>query len=319
MQIRIFGFGVDAKEFPQKVSFLEMITALEERSGVQSGKKKLIHAGAAPVNIRFDGVNEVWHAGLIFRTRDAKSYNQLIEEGGELVLKAKQLEGGTKLAELCYFLVNSTTGKGLIACYHGGPGIPVLEQVLQSALRAARTPLQKDALSEVGSDRSKREAVVEAFKGNVKLTHLIKSGTLKDLFKELKKVTDLQLRFSSVESTSGHFTKMKSKALTEKITLKFPEDFEFDDELMKEFINDVDDADVIEAKLIGRDSKGDRKFISSEIARNKMVFDAKDYDDLLGDFTLQLKDWQGTVISSPVVTWLKSLTRDPNTRLLLLK
>jgi hypothetical protein len=317
MNIRIYGFGLIKTGFPEAVAAFEVLDALIENAGKPLGKKHLIHAGAARIPIKYDGQEESWYGGLIFRARDAKSFNQLIEENGELVLTAKQLEGGNKIAELCYFLAHPETGNGLIACYHGGPGVPMLERVLRSMLSGVRRSKMKEAFADAGKDRAKKDEVFRIFKGELKLSHLVRKGTLKELFAELTRVTSLELRLSTVEMTTGLFSKMKAKAVTEIKKLKFAPDFNFDEELMEELIADIDAEEVDGASIVGKNSKGETKIISSDALRNKMIFDEKDYDELLGTFTLQLKDWDKTISESSVIHWLQAISRTPANRSLL--
>ncbi len=289
-----------------------------ENAGQPLGKKHLIHAGVTNIPILYDGQEENWYGGLICRARDAKSFNQLIEENGNLVLTAKQLEGGNKIAELCYFLAHPETGNGLIACYYGGPGVSTLEKVLRNMFGRTRRSQLKAALAEAGSDKGQRDAILERHKGVLKLSHLVQSGSLKDMFRELQRVTSLELRLSTVETKTGLFSKMKAKAVTETKKLNFPPDFDFDDELMEELLNGIDETDVEGATLMGKNQRGASKSISSDMLKNKLIFDEKEYDELLGNFTLQLRDWDATIMESAVIKWLKVISRTSANRSILL-
>jgi hypothetical protein len=320
MKIRVYGYRIVAEELPKAMEAIDAHSALINNAGSPIDKKGLIRGGGTKIECDFDGKKEEWWGGLILRARDATSINELVDEDGKLTLTARQLKG-RKIAEVSYYLAHPTTGNGLVAVYHTGPGVSTLEYVLRRLFGQFGKDQRSVALAQAGTDREKRKEIIESYKGSFGFSQLTREEDLVDLLKELKRISAIEFRFSTVRKTGGNlFAKLKAQAKMETERLVFPLDFVLDDDLSQEFLQGLANTDVVDASIEGPDmSTGKRRIVNSDLIRNKLLFAEDEYDTMLGDLKLDLSDWGANIEASPVIRWMKKLTKNANTRLLLSK
>lgn len=313
MNIRIYGFQIDRKQLPPAMSASHIFSAIEANAGKPVDKNGLVRMSATSADWEFDQKAETWWAGMILRARDTKSFNQLNEENGKLKLTSKQLEGG-KIAEICYFIANKTTGSGLLASYHTGPGLPVFSAFASKLFNDARSEFLKIAL--LSALTAKEKKITNAnYRGKLRFTQLVRSEDLKTLLKQLKKVSSMEIQYSAVAANGSRFSRLKASAITEAIKLSFPAGFALEDEIADELISELGANQEMEAKVFGKDERGAKMVVSSDLLRNKMIFAESDYDEMLGDLELSLDDWAPTIQGSKVVKWLLRQTSHAPTRM----
>jgi len=317
MKIHVFGFRIETNDLPPAMNATDGFVALQSNAGKPLDKKELIRGGATTIPNRFDGKNEEWWGGLVLRARDAKSFNQLVTDNGKLKLTAHHLGDG-KIAELCYCLAHPTTGHGLIAAYHTGPSLPTLGWVLKRLFGNVVKERRSAGIKAADKDRIKKQEIIEGFKGDFKLSQLMRGGSLKEILKELKRVTAVEVTYSTVTMSGGRlFKKLKAQACSETEKLVFPTDFIFDDTLADELIKDMCDSNVTDAAIEGPDTTGQKRRFSCDMLRNKLLFAEEEYDNLLGSLDLDLSDWDTHIRQSPVISFMQKLINKPENRLLL--
>lgn len=311
MNVIIYGFAIDRAKLPDKMSPDDMFLAIESNGGKTVDRKGLIRTSATTVTLKYDGQDEDWWAGMILRAKDVASFNHLIEDNGKLTLTSTELSEG-KIAEVAFFVANKSTGSGLLASYHGAPGLPIFKVLARRLFNARRKERYMQELEHVKGKAKK--ALHDAYKGDLVISQLVRTDSLKDLLKELKKVDSFEARYTSVATGAEKFSLLRAKSSTQALKLAFPSDFTFDDALANELVQEIAADAALFVKVKGADQSGDPAVVSTDLAQNKMIFGVEDYVKLLGGLSLDLTDWAPTISKSSVVKWLLREANSGSTR-----
>lgn len=312
MNVITYGFAIDHKKLPDKMSADDVFLAIENNGGKAVDRKGLIRTSATTVTLKYDGNDEDWWAGMILRAKDIASFNHLTEDNGKLTLTSTDLSDG-KIAEVAFFIANKSTGSGLLASYHGAPGLPIFKVLARRLFNARRKERFMEELDQAESGKEKK-ALRDGYKGDLAISQLVRTDSLKDLLKELKKVDSFEARFTSVATGAQKFSLLRAKSSTQALKLAFPPDFTFDDALANELVQEIATDDALFVKVKGADQSGGPAVVSSDLARNKMIFGIEDYAKLLGGLSLDLTDWAPTISKSSVVKWLLREATSGSTR-----
>lgn len=316
MKIRIYGFSPDMKTFPSAMKLADVFNSIQENGGRAVDKKELVRISATMVPWVHDGENEEWWAGMIVRARDAKSFNRLKRtEDGRTILTSEDVGEG-QLGEIGFFVAWPGTGSGLFAGYHHGPSFRELAW-LSGKLFSKELSLRRTALHQRESEPTREEW--NALKGKFALTRMSRTGDLRQLLGEFQKLKVFEVRYTEVRTEAPIFRKARTEAKTETEKFIFPEDFVLNDDLADEIVRDMDAPEIAGATIVGTVQSGAERRVSSEMARNKMIFGESDYDNLLAGLELDIGgDWSPAIRQSPIIQWMLGHANGDATRNLLI-
>lgn len=192
MLIRTYGFSLEAGN--SAVTLNDLFTELQAQSG------KTIPGMAHPRIFFFDNSDPSFAKGLVVTLKDHKTYCQLVNDQGKLVIKVSAVND--QLLDFNFFIVNKSNGFGLYQYYHHScaPGTfgGHLRQVYRS-ICSARTKSELQKLSEDGKGTKKAEAKVRSkyFK-SLKFQILVHLSSIDKILKEFKKIKAFQYEVTAL-------------------------------------------------------------------------------------------------------------------------
>lgn len=306
MIVRAIGFCVDLPKLPPAMNCGHAFTALQNQGTNPIDRRGNFRGSSKEFTNVYREDSESWWAGIILKSRDAKTFSKVTASETSVRMTAEQLADG-KIAESTYFVVNPNTGKGLMACYYGGPSFKSLEWALKKVFTQLQISLRRQVLDQAVGDDA-RHSAKETYKGVFSIYPLIRQGNLKSMMKDFSRVNSIELKIGTVDSTHrmlSRITDPKSVVRIEKYLL--PPYYVFDDDHDEEADQIVEACTNpnVEATIIGVQN-GFKDRLSSNDEKNKHIFASIEYDDLHGQFVFQQDGSASNIDNSPVISWLRS-------------
>lgn len=303
MLVKALGFFMDTSEFPEGMDFGDVFEALANHGVEALDSQGIYHACASPITTTYRAQEETWWVGIILKVRDAKTFNRLVTTGGGLRMTSDQLQDG-KIAESTYFVASPTTGKGLMASYHGSPGLKLLEWAFRKVFKTAQSSKRMAAVDAAVGNEAKKVAA-RLYRGKLVLGPLIREGSLRDLIRQFRRVNEVEIKIASVEINRPFLRRERLKSSTRTERFVFNPNFNFEDAEVDALVEEMSRTDQV-VLIDGQVEGGANETVSNRDLANKQIFGSTEYDDLHGTFVFEHSHQQNNVASSPVVHWLKS-------------
>jgi hypothetical protein len=216
MLVRLVGFQfkVEGKGELNLASFANSIAAVNPGAPEESGSKRLLF------------LNNQHHteycAGLVVTVKDHRTYCELVNSDGSLLVKVNELDHGSNLMEFNFFVFNKKTGAGLYQHYHQSCSINSFGDLAKRHFADYKKALRQSALDAAGNSVAEAEAAkIQAKFGNkLAFSVLVRKEALKDLIEEMKRVKAFQYALATPEVPQDDFAplkpfiRMKSERLT---------------------------------------------------------------------------------------------------------
>lgn len=216
MLVRLVGFqfAVEGKGELSLTSFANSIAAVNPGVPDESGSKRLLFLN--------DQHHAEYCAGLVVTVKDHRSYCELVNSDGSLLVKVNELDHGSNLMEFNFFVFNKKTGAGLYQHYHQSCSVNSFGDFAKRLFLEYKKESRQAALDAVGNSATKaKEAEIRARFGNkLAFSVLVRKEALKDLIEEMQRVKAFQYALATPEVPQDEFAplkpfiRMKSERLT---------------------------------------------------------------------------------------------------------
>ncbi len=206
MLVRLVGFQlkVEGKGEITLASFANSLEAVNPGVPDENSSKRLLF------------LNNQYHAeycaGLVVTVKDHRTYCELVNSGGSLLVKVNELDHGSNLMEFNFFVFNKKTGAGLYQHYHQSCSINSFGDLAKRQFIDYKKAARQVALDAAGDSATEAEvAKIQARFGN-KLTFsvLVRKDALKDLIEEMQRVKAFQYALATPEVPQDDFAPLKS-------------------------------------------------------------------------------------------------------------
>jgi hypothetical protein len=304
MKIKVYGFKFNRDKLPEAMKATDAFAAMQSTTGVELGK--LYRVGAHPVTLESDSPQ--WWGGMILKARDSTAFTKMTKKAGKTILTAETLAENEQLVELTYFVAHPKTGSGLLAHHYHGTSLNSFGNVCQRVFAAAQRQARAVALEQTPS--AKHKTLRGSFVGELALEQLCNDTDLKDLIKQLKRVSSFELRLATLKTKETFLKGVIEKASNEVIKLTFPLDADVD-ELADDAVALACAREVAEIKVSGYDAKKNHREYFKD--QNPLVFHEFDYDDIMKGLELDLDDWGTSIGGSKAIKKLLTIAHGKST------
>jgi hypothetical protein len=310
MKIKVYGFKFNQRKLPTAMKATDAFAAMQSATGVKLGE--IYRVGAHPVVLQ--GGQSQWWGGMVLKVRDSSAFTKMTKKAGKTILTAETLAENEQLVELTYFVAHPETGSGLLAHHYHGTSLTSFGNVCRRVFAAAQRKARLAALGTTPS--AEHKALRKTYAGELFLEQLCNDTNLKDLIKELKRVSSFELRLATLETKETFLKGVIEKASNEVIKLTFPPEADVEG-LADDAVNLADAEEVAEIKVSGYDAKKNyREYFRDQ---NPLVFHEFDYDDIMKGLVLDLDDWAASISGSSAIKKLLSIAHGKSTLNLLKK
>lgn len=224
--------------------------------------------------------SENYYIGLLVTVKDQKTYCELINYSGKLVVKVNEIDENTNLMDFNFFVLHKASGLGMYQYYHQSCSLNsfgYLNNRRFAEYRDNKIQTNISAIPEQERTEAKEKAIKFRYKGNLNWEILVRLDNLKALIEEFQRVKTFEYNFLSftVEEPEfkpiGDFLKKKLTKLT--FTPGSPVDV-----IANAIYNLVDAHDVEKGKITGIDQDGVERIL--RITNNPDNFGEYTYDDV---------------------------------------
>lgn len=225
MLVRLVGFQlkVEGKGGLSLASFSNSLAAVNPREPDGNGSRRLLF------------LNNQHHpdycAGLVVTVKDHRTYCELVNSGGSLLVKVNELDHDSSLMEFNFFVFNKATGAGLYQHYHQSCSANSFGDLTKKRFLDYKRTSIRSGLDTAGGNVSEadKKKIEGQFANKLKFSVLVRKEALKELIAEMKRVKAFQYALVTPEVPQDAFAplkpfvKMKSERLT--FNVKTPTSF----------------------------------------------------------------------------------------------
>ncbi len=193
MLIRTFGFSLDTKT--NAIGLNDLFAALAAKSGTP------INGMAHPRMVFFDDSDPIFAKGLVVTLKDQKTFCQLVENQGALVIKVKAIKD--QLLDFNFFIINKTNGLGLYqyyfhSCAPGtfGTHLRNVYRELSNARRDAEIKILNASGKHTGA---KEKAIRSKYHKGLRFQILVHLNSIDQVLKTFKRIRAFQYEVAALE------------------------------------------------------------------------------------------------------------------------
>lgn len=225
MQVRLVGFQlkVEGKGKLTLATFSDSLAAVNPGAPEENDGRRLLFLNTQH--------HPTYYAGLVVTVKDHRTYCELVNSGGSMLVKVNALDHGSNLMEFNFFVFNKTTGAGLYQHYHQSCSANSFGDLTKKKFIDYKKTSRQSALDAAGgnaieADKKKIEA---QFENKISFSVLVRKEALKALIEEMKRVKAFHYALVTPEVPQDAFAplkpfiKMKSERLT--FAVKTPMNF----------------------------------------------------------------------------------------------
>lgn len=300
MKVKIYGFSVNSSKLPSAVNAPQFFGSVTSLPWLSVGKNYKL--GVATVQVPTASGPETWMAGMSIKVRDAKAFNKLIDDNGQLTLTSENLEENAKLAEVNFFIAHPATGNGLYCYYSSSVSLMMFSLMMKRAFREYVRTVRDAAVK--ATPVKQRKAVRATFKGELDIGQLCQVKDLKALVAALAAVKSCDFRFNTVVSEKTLFRGIAERSKNETIKFALMDDADVG-ELAEAIDKASADDSVDEITVRGTDAGGNAQ--TYHIEENALQFGDFEYDDYMGNLQLNLNNWAHSIKNSSVIAKLVAI------------
>lgn len=192
MLIRTFGFSLDTKN--NAVGLNDLFAELAAKSGT------LINGMAHPRMVFFDNSDPIFAKGLVVTLKDQKTYCQLVENQGKLVIKVTAIKD--QLLDFNFFLINKTNGLGLYQYYFHScaPGTfgAHLRNVYRQLSNVRRDAEIKALKATKNHTATKEKAIRSKYYKGLRFQILVHLNSIDKILKTFKRIKAFQYEVAAI-------------------------------------------------------------------------------------------------------------------------
>lgn len=206
MLVRLVGFQfkVDGTGNLSLRSLAAALAAVNPGSPTENDSKRLLFLN--------NKHHPDYYAGLVVTVKDHRTYCELVNAGGNLLVKVNELDHNSNLMDFNFFVFHAKTGAGLYQHYHqscSANSFGNLTQKRFSDFRKSSRKLAVDAAGESITESEKKKIELQ-FSNTLKFSIVVRKDALKALIAEMKRVKAFQYALSTPVVDQDAFTPLKS-------------------------------------------------------------------------------------------------------------
>ena len=298
MKVRILGFEPDYTQIPSTVPTTAGFQWLVSNSGFELSS--VFMAGAVRV--------EDFFLGVLIKARDARTLTTMRRQGGVFTVKAKPLPEGEKVSETNFFLAHHLTGRGLYAHHHGSASLTMnFGRLCIKNFDQRRRALMEAAVTAAGDvPRKNIVALRKQYAGRFTLSKVLSKGRLKDFLAEMKRVSSFESTFTSFDLEEPLCKPISKLAQRKRVQFQFPSDLNMD-LIDDDILEAASSAEISDFKVSAYDQNDQLARFRS--AKNALVFEEYDYDEVLGGVNLAFDNWLTSLVNNEVAKRLIALAK----------
>ena len=216
MLVRLVGFQlrVEGKGGLTLESFSNSLAEFNPGAPEEKGRRRLLF------------LNNQHHlaycAGLVVTVKDHRTYCELVNSGGSLLVKVNELDHGSNLMEFNFFVFNKATGAGLYQYYHQSCSVNSFGDLAKKKFLDYKRNSRQSAINAAGAGATEanKKKIEAQFVNQLNFSMLVRKEALKELISEMTRVKAFQYALATPEVPQDAFTplkpfiKMKSERLT---------------------------------------------------------------------------------------------------------
>lgn len=274
MKVKVYGFewavGTDS-------TLEEFLSYLKSESGKEYAEDNHV--------IAVTRKDEFW-AGVLLTIKDMKAYCQLRRSGRGLQVSVQNLEAGTNIVDVNFFIIDSNSGRGLYQYYHHSAAMGLFANFCKHRY---------------GSFRS-----LNGRKGTLKHVMLIKPESLQDYVKELDRIKSFEfeaITYTPNEQLFRTVSDLADRVVHRAVFVK-PN---MGRRAVTAVVNLLQQDVVAKAKIKGVSSDGTEVFY--KLLDDPAVFQEYDYDAFIRTVNIDTSDLEETIKKSPNVSELIRLAK----------
>lgn len=216
MLVRLIGFQlkVEGKGGMTLESFANALTEINAGNPEKSDDRRLLFLN--------NKHHKDYCAGLVVTVKDHRTYCELVNSGGSLLVKVNELDHGSNLMEFNFFVFNKITGAGLYQYYHQSCSVNSFGDLAKRRFVDCKKNFRQLAIDEAGefiseADRKKIEA---RFVNRINFSIIVRKEALKELISEMRRVKAFQYAIATPEVPQDAFAPLKKfiKIKTERLS-----------------------------------------------------------------------------------------------------
>lgn len=217
MQVRLLGFSffVDAPNLSLD-SFVKYIQS-------KHGDKHELGAHNRLLFLNSDH-NKQYHVGLLVTVKDQKTFCELVDNGGKLMVKVNELDDDSSLMDFNFFVINKSNGLGLYQYYHQSCSLNSFGYYNAKRFgehRKSEIDAELAEIPEASLTGAKEKKVRSKFKGQLKWETIVRKEKLKELIEELDRVKSFEYSFLSLTSEEPEFKPLSNYVRKESTKIAF--------------------------------------------------------------------------------------------------
>ncbi|ACB74469.1 hypothetical protein [Opitutus terrae] len=280
MKVRVLGFNWS---FNGTGSFAELRTILEAES---KRRMALLQNALETGKLgEWDGMlfalsdcGQHW-LGVVLKVKDQTRFCQVSKQEGKITLSAKELEDGSKLVEVNFFLLDPTTGNGIYQYYHHSTWVEAFGHLCAKVVSAHILHLYH-ALGDRAEAQMWDEKRLRAERNAVtwSLVHevVVRQEGFSTLVDSLSHIRNVTVRFRDDNIGVRHMGALSQDA--NRVALVFGYDKETKVDRLKKGIKDVvSKKNPWRVRVEGETADG--RFEIINLVSNKEAFDELDFDE----------------------------------------
>jgi hypothetical protein len=300
MLVRLVGFQikVEGKGELTLASFASQLASVNPGSSKENDTKRLLFLN--------NQHHAEYYAGLVVTVKDHRTYCELINSDGSLLVKVNALDHGSSLMDFNFFVLNKQTGAGLYQHYHQSCSANSFGDLVKKRFIDYRKVTSHQAALEAREISVKEKEVkkIEArFENRLAFSVVIRKEALKALIEEMKRVKAFQYALATPEVPQDDFAPLKSfiRMKSERLTFAVNAPMDFIAKAIDSFVsNNPLQRGYIEAV----DEDGIDRVI--RIIDNPDSFGEYDFDDLVPKLNaLNLTNFEQSWVISELIARCK--------------
>lgn len=221
-----------------------------------------------------------YYVGLAVTVKDQKTFCELVNKSGKLVVKVNELDGNSRLMDFNFFVLHKTTGLGMYQYYHQSFSLNsfgYFNAQRFSEFKDGKIKAEISAIKDHKLTSAKEKAIKQKHKGRLRWEILVKKENLKNLIEELQQVKAFEYCFLSLTADEPEFQPLKNYVRKERTKLSFNSQSPVM-ALASSISNIVTKFGIDDGKIIGTDFDGIDRIL--RITNNPDNFGEYSYDDV---------------------------------------
>lgn len=273
MQVRFLGFSLSTDS--NNISIDEYINYMINQHG---NSNKLVE------HDRYFFVNSIhsekYYVGMFLTVKEQKTFCELTNTEGNLVVKVNELDSNSNLMDFNFFVINKATGLGMYQYYHQSCSLNSFGHFNRQRFSEFRDEKIKSEIAMIPKgnlNQAKERAIRKKHNGNLSWEIFVRKEKLRELLGEFNKIKSFEYCFLNLTANEPEFQPLKNYVKKERTKLSFSSKSQIN--ILTDSIPEiVKKLSITEGKIIGTDVDGIERVL--KLINNPDNFGEYNYDDI---------------------------------------